>query len=248
MLSTLIVEDNAAHRRSLLHLLEGRFPSMQIDEAADGREAMRHALSRHFDLVFMDVRLPQGNGLELTKAIKILSADTLVCVITSYDILEYREAAFRNGADHFMVKGESSEAEIVELVESLLRSRFVTLVIVNDALSRKQLNTLLSIRWPVMIVASTSDAASGLGHVAALKPNLVLLELDLPGASAVELVREIRALSPRAILVGLTDDLLAAGPAPASECGVDYCVPLTPMGHTELMAIVEALQPKQAHH
>src|SRR5512143_4259369 len=58
MLSTLIVEDNVAHRLSLLRLLAGRFPSMRIDEAEDGKEAMRHVLGRHFDLVFMDVRLP----------------------------------------------------------------------------------------------------------------------------------------------------------------------------------------------
>lgn len=248
MLSTLIVEDNVAHRLSLLHLLAGRFPSMRIDEAADGREAMRQALARHFDLVFMDVRLPQGNGLDLTKAIKIVSADTVVCVITSYDILEYREAALQNGADHFMVKGESTDAEIVDLVESVLRTRFVTLIVVSDTLSRKQLDTLLAIRWPAMIVAEARDPETCLEHAAALRPDLVLLELGLPGASPAALSRAIRARSPNAMLVGLTDDLLAAGRAMASECGVDHCVPLTPMGHTELMGIVGSLQAKRTHH
>jgi DNA-binding NarL/FixJ family response regulator len=243
MLNTLIVEDNVPYRQSLHHLLEGRFPSMQIDEAADGGEALRRALSQHFDLIFMDVRLPQGNGLELTKAIKMFSDDTVICVITSYDILEYREAAFRNGADHFMVKGGSSEAEIVELVESLLRMRFATMIMVSDTLSCKQLNTLLSIRWPAMIVEEARDAATGLGHVTTLKPNLVLLELGLSGLSTAELVREIRDRSPRATLIGMTDELSVA-----SQCGVDHCVPLTPMGHTELMAIVDSLLPKRTHH
>ena len=70
----------------------------------------------------MDIRLPRGNGLDLTKTIKTVFADSVICVITSYDILEYREAAFRNGADHFMVKGESTEAEIVGLIESRLHA------------------------------------------------------------------------------------------------------------------------------
>jgi len=248
MLNTLIVEDNAAYRQSLIQLLVGRFPSMQIAEAADGEEALHHVLSRRFDLIFMDIRLPDGNGLELTKTIKTIFVDSVICVITSYDILEYREAAFRNGADHFMVKGELTEAEIVGLVESWLGTRFTTLIIVSDALSRKQLNMLLSLRWPAMIVAEAPDAAAGLDHAVALKPNLVLLELGLPGISAIELVRDIRAGSPQSTLIGMTVDALSAWRARAIDCGVDYCVPLTPMGHAELVAIVNSMQPEQTHH
>lgn len=123
MLNILIVEDNAGYRRSLGQLLAGRFPSLQIAESGDVQEALRHALARHFDLIFMDIHLPRGNGLDLTKAIKAIDGSPLVCVVTASDLPEYREAAFLNGADRFMVKGESSEADFVGLVESLLRAR-----------------------------------------------------------------------------------------------------------------------------
>lgn len=98
MLSPLIGEDNVASRQSLNQLLAGRFSSMQIDEAADGEEARRHALSRRFDLIFMDIRLPRKNGVDLTKTMKSIFVDSLICVITNYDILEEREAAFLCGA------------------------------------------------------------------------------------------------------------------------------------------------------
>ncbi len=246
MLNTLIVEDNAAYRQSLHHLLEERFPSLQIVEAADGEEALHHALSRRFDLIFMDIRLPKGNGFNLTETIKTVSVDSVVCVITSYDILEYRDAAVLSGADYFMVKGESTESEIVGLVESLLRKRFITLLIVSDTLYRKQLKILLSILWPNMILAEAMDAATALGHAVELEPNLVLLELRLPGTSLVELVREIRAEIPKATLIGLTDDALSA--RHTTTCGVDYCVPLTSVDHTELAAIVNNLYPERTHH
>lgn len=248
MLNTLIVEDNAAYRQSLNQLLAGRFPSMQIAEAEDGEEALRHALSRRFDLIFIDIRLPRGNGLDLTKTIKSNFVDSVICVITSYDIIEYREAAFRNGADHFMVKGESTEAEIIGLIESFLRTRFIALIIVNDMLYRKQLNMLLSIHWPVMIVEEAMDTATGLGYAATLKPNLVLLELGLPDASVSELVQKIRTGSPQATLIGMTDDVLPACRQTAIDCGVDYCVPLTPMGHTELVAIVKSIRSEPILH
>ena len=247
-MNTLIVEDNATYRHSLHQLLAEHFPLMQIAEAADGQEALRQGLSQRFDLVFMDIRLPDGNGFNLTKTIKSVSVHSTVCVITGYDILEYREAAFLHGADHFMVKGDSTEKEIVDLVESWLRTRFVTLVIVSDALYRKQLSMLLSIHWPVMIVAEAVNAEMGLGHATSLNPDLVLLDLGLPGFNVVDLVRKIRAGSPQAVLIGMTDDVLPAVQTPTFNFGVDHYVPLTPMGHTELVAIVNAIQPKQTHH
>lgn len=123
MLKVLIVEDNAAYRQSLRLLLAERFPAVQIDEAADGEDALRQALSLCFGLIFMDIRLPLGNGLDLTKTIKKAFPSSVICVISSYAMLEYREAAFRNGADYFMVKGESTDVQIVSVVESLLRAR-----------------------------------------------------------------------------------------------------------------------------
>jgi DNA-binding NarL/FixJ family response regulator len=246
MLNTLIVEDNAAYRQSLHQLLAERFPAMQIAEAEDGEEALRQALSMRFDLIFMDIRLPRGNGLDLTKTIKTVFDDSVICVITSHDILEYREAAFHNGADHFMVKGESTEAEILGLVESWLRTRFIALIMVRDASCREQLNRLLASHWPGMIVTEAVSAPTGLGHAATLKPNMVLLELGLSGGGVYDLIRDIRTACPDATLIGMATDVFPS--SRASSHGVDYCVPLTPVGHDELVAIVNALQPEQTHH
>jgi DNA-binding NarL/FixJ family response regulator len=121
MLQVLIVEDNAAYRESLRSLLAERFPAIHIAEAADGEYGLRQALSLCYDLIFMDIRLPRGNGLDLTKAIKEVFPASMICVMSTHPMLEYREAAFRNGADHFMVKGETTEVQIVGVVESLLR-------------------------------------------------------------------------------------------------------------------------------
>jgi DNA-binding NarL/FixJ family response regulator len=248
MLNTLIVEDNSSYRQSLRQLLAERFPAMQIAEAEDGEEALRQALSMHFDLIFTDIRLPRGNGLDLTRAIKTVLVDSVICVITSHDILEYREAAFHNGADHFMVKGESTEAEIVGLVESWLRTRFIALIMVSDASCREQLNRLLSIHWPAMVVTEAISAASGLDHVTTLKPDMVLLELGLSGSGVYDLIRDIRAQCPDVTLIGMTDAGSPAWQATANGHGVDYCVSLTPIDHPELVAIVNALQAEQTRH
>jgi DNA-binding NarL/FixJ family response regulator len=120
MFDTLICEDNAGFRNSLRQLLSGHFPFMHITEAADCKDALHHALTQRFDLIFVDVRLPDGSGLELTRRIKAVFADAVICVLTSYDIPEYRAAALQSGARYFMVKGDVTDADIIAVVESLL--------------------------------------------------------------------------------------------------------------------------------
>lgn len=248
MINVLIAEDNAAYRRSLHQVLAGRFPFMQITESADGADALHQALARHYDLIFMDVRLPQGNGLDLTRAIKAVFDTSIVCVITSYDLPEYREAALRNGADRFMVKGDSTGEDIVAMVESVLQARYRTLVVVGDTLCRRQLATLLAIRWPDMIVAEAAGLTEALDEAPLLRPDLVLLDLGLPGTRVDEAVKVIRAANAQARFIGMTSDDLQAFRARALGCEVDYFVPLGPSGHTELTVIVHALQPGPLHH
>lgn len=248
MINVLIAEDNAAYRRSLHQVLAGRFPFMQITESADGADALHQALARHYDLIFMDVRLPQGNGLDLTRAIKAVFDNSIVCVITSYDLPEYREAALRNGADRFMVKGDSTGEDIVAMVESVLQARYRTLVVVDDTLCRRQLATLLAIRWPDMIVAEVASLAEALEEAPLLRPDLVLLDMGLPGTRIDAAVRAIRDTNRQARFIGMTSDDLQAFRARALGCEVDYFVPLGPCGHTELAVIVHALQPGPLHH
>lgn len=248
MINVLIAEDNAAYRRSLHQVLAGRFPFMQITESADGADALHQALARHYDLIFMDVRLPQGNGLDLTRAIKAVFDNSIVCVITSYDLPEYREAALRNGADRFMVKGDSTGEDIVAMVESVLQARYRTLVVVDDTLCRRQLATLLAIRWPDMIVAEAASLAEALEEAPLLRPDLVLLDMGLPGTRIDAAVRAIRGTNRQARFIGMTSDDLQAFRARALGCEVDYFVPLGPCGHTELAVIVHALQPGPLHH
>lgn len=248
MINVLIAEDNAAYRQSLHQVLAGRFPFMQITETADGMDALHQALARHYDLIFMDIRLPQGNGLDLTRAIKAVFDDSIICVITSYDLPEYRDAALRNGADRFMVKGDSTGEEIVSMVESVLQTRYRALILVGDTRHRRQLGALLSIRWPVMIVAEAADAEEGIDRAAVLKPDLVLLDLGLLESHGAGLVQALRDVSADARFIGMTSDDLQRYRARAMDCGVDYFVPLGPSGHTELAVIVQALQPGSARH
>ena len=123
MYRVLVVEDSTIFRTLLKETLQSRFPSMEILEAVDGEEAMKKITARLPDLIFMDVKLPGENGLDLTAKIKAKYPDVIVIVLTSYDTPEYREAAVKAKANHFLAKGSSSREGILTLVESILGDR-----------------------------------------------------------------------------------------------------------------------------
>ena len=123
MSRTLIVEDSAIYRKLLKETLRSRFPSMEIIEAENGEEAMQQVAAHLPDLIFMDIKLPGENGLELTGKIKAKYPGVTVIILTSYDSPEYREAAAQAKADHFLSKGSSSKEAILALVESIQAGR-----------------------------------------------------------------------------------------------------------------------------
>jgi len=106
MRKTLIVEDNVTFRQMLNESLCSGFPTMEIEEEPDGRELFNKIDSFHPKIVFMDIRLPGENGLELTKKIKKNYPDIII-ILTSYGLPEYRQAARESMADYFVPKGSS---------------------------------------------------------------------------------------------------------------------------------------------
>ena len=104
----LLVEDNSGFRQTLVDTLCAHFATMNIAEAGSGEDALVKVDEFHPDMIFMDINLPGENGLEATRKIKTRNEQPLIVILTSYDIPEYRQQAFRNGADYFISKADSS--------------------------------------------------------------------------------------------------------------------------------------------
>ena len=125
MFRTLIVEDSAFYRQLLKEALNSRFPSMDIFEATDGEKVLQKIEALHPDLVFMDIKLPEESGLELTQKIKTQYPEIIIIILTAYDIPEYREAAYQYKANYFLSKGSASKESILTLVDSILSDRHI---------------------------------------------------------------------------------------------------------------------------
>lgn len=238
MFHTLIAEDNWNFRQALKEMLSRRFPFMDIEEASDGTQALDQAKAGHHDLVFMDIKMPGMSGLEVTRAIKSDDRGAVVCVVTAYDLPEYRAAAEDSGADHFIVKDESIEAVIVALVESMLARRIKALIIEDDDSFRSLLHEMLSLHWPDMIVAEAGDGVQALQEAAALNPDLLLLDINLPTGSGLELLSPITSGQRVPTVVIITGYDRPEFRSAASRHGVAYYVTKDGSINDELRKIV----------
>ena len=100
----LIVDDQPRARQSLRALLSSWPSAGEVQEAADGREAVGLLEKWLPDVVLMDVRMPGMDGLAATRYIKAHWPRVKVVVLTLYG--EYEAEALAAGADAFIGKGE----------------------------------------------------------------------------------------------------------------------------------------------
>ncbi len=112
----LLVDDNMLMRKTLAYTFKTSFPCAKIHEAVNGKEALASVEHIHPDLIIMDIELPDSNGLDLTRRIKMSDPATQVLVFSLHDTREYREAAARSGADGFFSKRTDSSEEIIRAI------------------------------------------------------------------------------------------------------------------------------------
>jgi DNA-binding NarL/FixJ family response regulator len=138
--NVLLVEDNSSFRQTLADTLLAHFATMNIAEAGSGEDALIKVEELHPDMIFMDINLPGENGLEATRKIKIRYEHTLIAMLTSYDIPEYRQQAFRNGADYFISKSDDAcLVDIIAWVEKAMADKNTQTSQENTSASRRVL-------------------------------------------------------------------------------------------------------------
>jgi DNA-binding NarL/FixJ family response regulator len=124
MITTFIADDQAMVRQGFGALLSAQPDISVVGDAANGRDAVRLVQTLAPDVVLMDVRMPELNGLDAAREILARDTGTKVLMLTTFDIDDYVYAALRAGASGFLLK----DAPADELV------RAVRVVAAGDAL------------------------------------------------------------------------------------------------------------------
>jgi DNA-binding NarL/FixJ family response regulator len=109
MIRVLLADDQALVRQGFRLILELEEDMEVIGEAANGREAIQLTRELEPDVVVMDIRMPEGDGLEATRRLRAAGARSRILVLTTFDLNEYVYEAMRAGASGFLLKDVPSD-------------------------------------------------------------------------------------------------------------------------------------------
>ncbi len=118
-LRLLLVDDHAEFLEAAASFLAADPRIEIIGRATSGREAVAQVAQLHPDLVFMDIAMPDMDGLEATRRIKAQPGAPSVVVVTLHDGPEYQAAAAAVGTDGFITKADFG-VQVRALIDALL--------------------------------------------------------------------------------------------------------------------------------
>ncbi|WP_405147131.1 response regulator transcription factor [Sphaerisporangium sp. NBC_01403] len=141
MIRVLLADDQALVRTGFRMILENAPDMRVIGEAADGAEAAAMALELRPDVVLMDIRMPDVDGVEATRRIRGGdTGQTKVLVLTTFDLDEYVYASLRAGASGFLLK-DTRAADLLSAVRVVVRGDAVVAPRVTHRLLERYVGT-----------------------------------------------------------------------------------------------------------
>jgi DNA-binding NarL/FixJ family response regulator len=177
MIRVLLADDQELVRsgfRLILELAEG---IEVVGEAADGGEAVRLAKELQPDVVLMDVRMPDVDGIEATRRLRQAGLEARVLVLTTFDLDEYVYAAVRAGASGFLLKDAPRE-QLVTAVRTVARGE----ALLAPAVTQRLIERFVS-------RPQAGEAAPALGELSVRE--LEVLRLIARGLSNAEIAGEL---------------------------------------------------------
>lgn len=138
MFHVMLVEDQEIVRQGLRMILEQDEHIRVSCEASNGIEAMEKIAAHHVDVIFMDIRMPDMNGIEATRKIKKQYPEIYIVMLTTFNDDDYALEALNEGASGFLLK-TSDGSKLIEAVYSVMNGGLV----LHDEVSAKVVPKLL---------------------------------------------------------------------------------------------------------
>ncbi len=122
----LIVDDHAIVRRGIKEVLSQEFSQWAVLEVARGRDALHMVNQEEIDLVILDIHLPDKNGIEVLKEIKLMRPTLPVIILSLYPEEHYALRAIKAGASSYLTKESAPEELILAIRKVRQGGRYVS--------------------------------------------------------------------------------------------------------------------------
>jgi two-component system, NarL family, invasion response regulator UvrY len=122
MVRVLIADDHALIRSGLMKLLQEDRSIREMGEAATGEQTLDRLRESRWDLLLLDINMPDRNGLDILKHVRSGYPDTRVLVLSGYPERQYARNVLRAGASGYLAKDSASE-ELLRAVRIVIQGR-----------------------------------------------------------------------------------------------------------------------------
>ena len=129
-----IVDDHAIMRRGMAHVVAHRFPDADVVEAGSSSAALDAMREQVADVVLVDVRMPDLDGLDLLRAMKVGWPDVPVIMLSTHEYAPYLKRALSDGAAGYLLKDatledlgqaiDAASSGVVRIPQRALRAMF----------------------------------------------------------------------------------------------------------------------------
>jgi DNA-binding NtrC family response regulator len=197
-LRILIVDDDAGMADTLGDILEAK--GYRVEIAQDGLQALARLEAQPCDVMFLDIKMPQMNGLEVLRRVKGMAPGTLVVMMTAYARPDLMAEAKREGALAVLAKPLPVD-RLLLFLEAVAPFKPV-LIVEDDAAFAGTLRDVLEAHG--YATAYAADAPGALEAARRSRPDVVLLDLKLPAGNGHEVLRAILQLDPSTVVLLMT--------------------------------------------
>ena len=133
-MKVLIVDDHAVVRRGVAQILADAFQRIEIGEADSGKSGLAAVKKEHWDVVILDINLPDRKGLEVLRTLKADYPLLPVMILSLHPEEEYALRAIKAGASAYLTKQTAPE-ELVAALKQVLKGRMVVSAFLAERLS-----------------------------------------------------------------------------------------------------------------
>jgi DNA-binding NarL/FixJ family response regulator len=126
MIRVLVADDHAVVRRGVVQILEEVPDMVAAGEARTGREVLRAVQEHNYDVLVLDISMPDGGGLEVLQQLQTLRPDLRVLILSMYPEKQYARRALKAGAAGYLTKESVPEELIAALRQVAAGGRYVS--------------------------------------------------------------------------------------------------------------------------
>jgi len=118
MIRVLVADDHAVVRRGVVQILDEAPDLVAAGEASSGRQVLQKVQENDYDVLVLDIGMPDGSGLEVLHQLRTLRPELRVLILSMYPERQYALRALKAGAAGYLTK-ESAPDELVAAVRRI---------------------------------------------------------------------------------------------------------------------------------